>query len=285
MALFAKDGNSFISAWNGNRNHLYRCIECRAQVKIRRGPNRIPHFYHLQTAPSCRLYSKSEEHLLLQLQLKKLLPEKEAEIEHPFPSINRVADVLWEKEKIVFEVQCSIILETEVRNRITEYTKCGYQIIWILDDRLYNKRTLRPAEKFLRSTQAYFASVNRRGSSEFYDQFEILGSRTRIKKGGRLKIDPSKICLFSQPPEYEKWPSQVIQRAEYSKKYFYGDILERALTAPRSIPHALVLHNWKDLETILKEHTKGKSLLIQVFETWIKYPYLRLLWYLVERAR
>lgn len=285
MALFAKDNNSFISAWNANRNDTYRCIDCRSQVKVRRGANRIPHFYHLRTSPSCRLYSKSEEHLLLQLQIINNLPDSEGKIEYPFPTINRVADVLWEKEKIVFEVQCSTILEIEARNRIAEYGKCGYRVIWLLDDRLYNKRILQSAEKFLRTHQAYFATVNRRGASEFYDQFEILCSRKRAKKGGKLKIDLSKLNVLQKVRTDNNWPIQVAQRAEYSPKYFFGDILYRAVNARTSIYYADYLQNWKIQETTHKETIEIKPILKQFFETWIKYPYLRLLWYLVKRAR
>src|SRR5690348_8116797 len=107
MALYASDGDDYIFAADAAPGGSYRCLDCLAPVKARRGANRIPHFYHLQRSPRCHLYSKSEDHLILQLQLQKLLNCDTAQIERPFFPIHRIADILWDKEKIAFEIQCS----------------------------------------------------------------------------------------------------------------------------------------------------------------------------------
>ncbi len=150
MALYALDGDKFLYALDAKPRELYQCVECLCPVKLKQGRQRNPHFYHIKKSPRCRLYGKSETHLLLQLQLQKLLSCEETEMERPFPSIRRIADVFWEKEKIVFEIQCSSISLEEVSARVLDYGKLGYTVVWLMDDRIFNQRFIRPAEAFLR---------------------------------------------------------------------------------------------------------------------------------------
>src|SRR5271168_712072 len=100
MALYAYDEEILVYAAHAEERRSYQCSHCRKPVKVRKGPSRIPHFYHLSLSPSCRLYSKSQDHLLAQLAIQKLLPPGEAVLEKPFLDILRVADVIWEPKKI-----------------------------------------------------------------------------------------------------------------------------------------------------------------------------------------
>src|SRR3989338_3811318 len=193
MALYAIEEDDLISAWDAEKGAVYGCLECFGPVKVRKGGGRAPHFYHLNTSPSCRLYSKGEDHLILQLEIQKKFPAGEIEIEKPLIAINRVADLVWERKKIVFEIQCSRLYEAEAEARIKEYKNGGYDIVWILDDRIFNKRTLRPSEKLLRTRPCYFASLKRSSTSYFYDQFEIFHKGKRVKKGKQLLIDFNRI--------------------------------------------------------------------------------------------
>ncbi len=145
----------------------YQCLECGSPVKVRRGKNRVPHFYHLQKSSRCRLYSKSEDHLVLQLELQKLLSKKSAKIESPIPDIHRISDLLWEKEKIAFEIQCSSLPLSEAEERVRDYKRVGYEIVWLLDDRIFNRRTVRSAEVFLRTQTCYYFSFQKMGTLFF----------------------------------------------------------------------------------------------------------------------
>ena len=141
MALYASDGKDYVFAGDAVVGTSYRCLECHSPVKVRRGRHRLPHFYHLHQSRRCHLHSKSEDHLLLQLQLQKLLAPEKLEIEHPFLEIHRIADLIWEKEKLIFEIQCSSLEAEEAEQRIIDYRKVGFETIWLLDDRIFNNNS------------------------------------------------------------------------------------------------------------------------------------------------
>lgn len=248
MALYAYDFDGMISATDAEMNGKYWCLECSRPVKKRSGKNRVPHFYHIKLSPSCRLYSKSEDHHLLQLQIQDLLPKGESQIERPFREINRISDLVWERKKITFEVQCSPIYPKEVERRIEEYKSLGYSVIWILDDRAYNQRILRPAEPLLRQNGAYYASFRRNLATVFYDQFEILSGSRRIQKSCKYRIDLSHPYLFPDIPLPEKWPNQILNRIPFSPFYCRGDLLHRALCSTIDPSLELVIEHWKELE-------------------------------------
>jgi hypothetical protein len=252
-------------------------------VKVRKGKNRHPHFYHTAAAPSCRLYSKSEDHLLVQLQLQKILPMGEAKMEKPILSINRVADVVWEKQDIVFEIQCSILFEPQAAARIREYKKAGYHVVWILDDRLYNKRNLRPAEAFLRQMPCYFANVGRSQPTVFYDQHEILIGSRRVKKGRALPVDLPEIRNLTEPRWPENLPRHIEQRIPYLIRYFKGDLIDRALHAYRTPFLAQSLEYWKRVEGECDRKARGDGWMVAFFRRFIRDPYLAFLNALIQR--
>jgi competence protein CoiA len=261
MALYALDSEKIVSALDSSPGKQYWCLECRKPVKMRRGQSRIPHFYHLKLSPSCRLYSKSEDHLLIQLQLQSLLPPNETQIERLFPEIHRISDLVWEPKRLAFEIQCSPIYPKEVERRIDEYRTLGYQVIWLLDDRAYNKRILRPAETLLRTLSTYYVAFRRHTTSLFYDQFEIFSERARIAKSKRFPIDLSSPYLFPkiEPPPH--WPLQILNRAHLASHYFPGDLLQKALASAKYFPLSILLDHWAMLERSLPKKQTIKTFL------------------------
>ncbi|MGE5196370.1 MAG: competence protein CoiA, partial [Anaerolineae bacterium] len=125
MQLYALEGNTCIIAQEALAHKDYRCPECAGIVRARHGPHRRPHFYHMHLSKFCRQRQKSEEHIQTQLFLKKCLPQEEAALEKIYPAIGRIADVAWEREKLVFEIQCSPISAEEVKSRTTDYRSLG----------------------------------------------------------------------------------------------------------------------------------------------------------------
>ncbi len=245
MALYAVDDDHLIYALEAEPGKCYWCLECFLPVKVRRGKNRyIPHFYHLRPSPQCRLYSKSEDHMRAQIELQKLFPEGELQIERPFFDIHRVADLCWEKEKIIFEVQCSLLKLGEAESRIHDYRFLGYEIVWLLDDRVYNKKNLRPNEALLRASLAYFLSLKRNLSAAVYDQFEILIEEKRLKKGKPLFVDLQK--PKRHPPLQGNLPKQILNLT--TGRHFFGDRTHLALKSQKSLSIALYLENWRSLE-------------------------------------
>jgi competence protein CoiA len=283
MPLYALDDDDFIFAGDAILHHSYRCLECSAPVKVRRGRDRVPHFYHLRRSPSCRLYSKSEDHLIVQLQLQRLIREETAEIERPFFLIHRIADLIWEKEKIAFEIQCSSLEIFEAEKRVIDYKKAGYDVVWLLDDRLFNKRFVRPAEEFLRTKYCYFFSFHRNGSL-FYDQMEIILQNKRLKRGQTHKVD------LSRPYDktFFEWPQnltrQLVLRIESSEIYFRGDLIEKVIRSISFPTLALGFERWHKTEIDLKKLNRPVKKIYLFFKRSLVCPYDRFLMWLIDRA-
>ncbi|HLB52370.1 MAG TPA: competence protein CoiA family protein [Chlamydiales bacterium] len=283
MPLFATDGNEVIYAADADPKTTYLCLGCSAPVRIRRGLHRLPHFYHLQSAKRCHLYSKSEDHYILQLQICELFIPYKLEVEHPFFDIQRIADLIWEEKKIIFEIQCSKIEPHEAKQRIIDYRKVGYEVVWLLDDRIFNKKILRPSEAFLREQTSYFFSFHRATFSTFYDQCEVLAYKKRLKKGYRSKVhllSPKKIPEIEWPKTY---PSQIEKRASAGVYYFWGDLLFRALQAAHSPTLSFALTQWRNEEIRLEKLHRPPNLITLFLTKYIVTPYLKKLdWILLE---
>lgn len=169
MHLLARHpkGNS-IPAWEAEKGTDYFCLECGDPVRLRSGMHRQSHFYHTKPRLNCRQSGKSITHLQIQLALSYLLPKSALEV--PFPSIRRIADVVWEEKNLIFEVQCSPIQAEEVIARNRDYASLGFQVVWILHDQCFNQRRLTAAEKALASHAHYFTDFTANGEGIFYDQ-------------------------------------------------------------------------------------------------------------------
>ncbi|MBS0604761.1 MAG: hypothetical protein JSS60_06970 [Verrucomicrobia bacterium] len=230
MQLYAFDNAFPISASKAEKGKDYHCPECSAKVRIRGGPSRQTHFYHINVPKNCRQHQKSLEHLQLQLKLFNLIGGVGVQIESPFPSIQRIADVAWHGKKIVFEIQCSPISLEEAQCRILDYQSLGYEVIWILHDRQFNRTALSAAENYLRTTPCYFSNIDKTGAGIVYDQFDVLRGSRRSFKGPPLPIAPTKISHL--PPLSNPdlgLPQIVLQRLTKWKCYAEGDLLHRLL--------------------------------------------------------
>jgi competence protein CoiA len=266
MALFASDGEDTIDAWDASSGKPYFCLECKAPLKLKRGKKIFPHFYHLSFAPSCRLYSKSERHLLIQLHLQKILPNGETVLEKPFKSIQRIADVAWEKKKIIFEIQCSPISELEAKERVSEYRSMGFEVVWILDDKLFNKRHVSRSERYVRERSSYFISKE----FIFYDQLEIIHHHKRLWKETKIPVDLSKPCRISLKKTFETIPRGLKSRLLNNIYMFKNDLIEKLLTT--NLEKELIA--WTEKENQAKSRkTNFKALFIR----FVCNPYLAFL--------
>ncbi len=229
MQLYALENDFPIAASKAEKGKDYLCPECRAQVRLRGGPSRQTHFYHLALPKSCRQHQKSEEHLQLQIRLVAAIGNG-AQIEARFDPIQRIADVAWHAKKIVFEIQRSPISLEEVKERNLDYQSVGYEVIWILHDAQFNKRTLQAAENFLRTTPCYYTNIDKLGVGIVYDQFEVIEGNRRNFKGPPLSVAPEKIATMPQiaSPDMEL-PQILLSRLQNWKCYAQGDLLHRII--------------------------------------------------------
>lgn len=263
MPLYAYQNGRLISAREADSSGSFSCIECRLPLKLRLGRWRIPHFFHPKKSPYCRLYSKSEDHLIAQLDIQKAFPEGELLIEQPIGKIDRIADLFWPRRQLVLEVQCSLINRGEVEQRIADYASIGYRIVWLLDDRLFNKRQLKPAEALLRSQMAFFIRCPRQGGkTEVYDQFEIIEGALRVQKSRPYPVTLPR-CRHSFPLREEWIPEQLIERSKRAPLCFYGDLLSRALFAKRTPGWQGVLRLWREKELIARRKQRHVSPAVQ----------------------
>ena len=261
MALYALDTDDIIYANDADPRKTYWCIDCFGPLKRRKGKWGLAHFYHLKAAPSCRLYSKALDHLVAQKELKESFPEGALQIEKPFLAIDRVADACWEKEKIIFEIQCSPISEKEVEFRMRDYKSLGYDVTWLLSDQTFNRRLCSPAEMYLRKRGAYYISIQ---NFHIYDQFEILVKQRRWKKSSPKSIHLKKPLKNRHPPfDVAVYPQQIVQLT--TPRYFEGDRLSYALR----YPHAMLY--WRSLEIEFAKREKRPNRLL----LWLRDSYLR----------
>lgn len=216
MQLYALEEERPILAHEAKKQKNYRCPECLSPLRLREGPHRQAHFYHLKTQTLCRQHNKSLVHLRLQLLLSRRLAG--SRIERPFPKIGRIADVSWESEKIIFEIQCSPISLNEAKERCRDYKQLGLNVVWILHDRQFNKKTVSEAEAFLRMQPCYFV-----GDQEiFYDQFDIIQGARRLFKGPPLPVNLG--VYLPQKITDAEHPKILHFRAKHHPLYFQGDL-------------------------------------------------------------
>lgn len=251
MALFAKDQVETISAWDATSGKLYECLECQTPLKLRLSSHKFPHFYHLYSARNCRLYSKSERHLLIQYAIQKMIPE--VVLEKSFPSIQRIADVVWEEKQIIFEIQCSFIPEKEAQDRVKEYASLGYEVIWILYDARFNRRKVGHAEVWMRNRACYFVDKK----LIFYDQQEIIDHQKRLFRSRKIPIELAPILTPKEGP-------LLLQHRIRNKYYFKDDLLDLALQSKIQIIQ------------------KPKRPLKEFLYHYIRGPYVALLNYLLK---
>lgn len=202
------------------RGTTYLCPECATGLRVRKGLYRRPHFYHIAQTRPCQLGGKTEQHIQTQLFLQKRL--QGAELEVIFPVIGRIADLVWEKEKLIFEVQCSPISAEEVLQRNSDYGSVGYQVVWIFHEKKFNQRRLSEAEIAILRSPHYFTDMDSRGVGGIYDQPAEVRQGVRLKRLAQLEVDPARVYRTVSPQA----PLLFVERARWPV-FFEGDYLSR----------------------------------------------------------
>ena len=235
MQLHAFNSNGYlISARQAHRHTDYFCLECQQVVRLRGGPQRRSHFYHLEPPLFCRQHQKGPIHLQLQSYFLQRLPLGECHLEFPFPSIRRIADVAWLPQKIVFEIQCSAISAQEVLARNRDYRHLGWSVVWILHDQRYNQNRLSAAEIALRTSPHFFSNMDELGTGMIYDQFDICEKGLRYARLSPLPIDLREAPHLCPPEKQSYLLALLTQRAIHWKCFFSGDLTSLFLNTPAS---------------------------------------------------
>ena len=187
-------------------------------------------------------FGKSLAHHEIQCYLKKQIANLELEKQIGA----RRADGVWEDRKIVFEIQISFISLNEVKSRIDDYAKHGYQVVWILHDRLFNSRSVSPAEKFLRS----FCPTYYCNGGFIYDQLEVVHGERRVYTTEAWAVEVTKPFVPFLEVPLRKW-----------QLHFVGDL------------HTFcAVHGTKEAWRLLKSHLPPQG-----WRWWLRFIGLRFL--------
>lgn len=116
----------------------FLCPACQKAVRLRNGKVMRPHFAHISLKNCCFFQeNESEEHLSLKADLYMSLAKSEmVQVEKLLPDLGQIAD-LFVGEKLALEVQCSRLSEGRLRERTLSYQKAGYQVLWLLGEKLW----------------------------------------------------------------------------------------------------------------------------------------------------
>lgn len=228
MQLFALDHEGkIIFAKNAQKQQSYFCPECKGFVRVRGGIHRQIHFYHLEVSRDCRQSGKSLEHLNVQMYFLKYLPKNECFLEKRFPEINRIADVVWDPQQLIFEVQCSPISHEEVLGRNKDYQKLGYEVVWILHDQRFNQNRPSAAEYFLHGLPHFFTNINEKGEGEIYDQLSFFKGGFRIKISKFYTVDIRRPQNVLSVNSIKKIGIDLVRYRMLKKNlYFSGDVVD-----------------------------------------------------------
>lgn len=243
MQLVARDeGGSMIAAADAEKRQDYYCFECKGKVRLRGGARCQRHFFHLQPSKLCRSSGKTLEHLQTQRFIQRQLTPGDVILEHPFPSVSRIADVYWEKEKIVFEVQCSPISAQEVLERNRDYRSLGIEVVWIFHERSFAGRFVTEAEQCLRDSPHYFTDMNNVGEGSIYDCYSVIDGDRRQWHLLKLKLDLAQPHFrpFLEPTVV--LPRHLLPRHRHWPVYFEGDLMSSANDSQR---FSKLLRDWE----------------------------------------
>ena len=224
MQLIAYEDDRRIYAHQAKRRKDYKCGQCGGLVRLRGGRIQKLHFFHPNPIVSCGLRKKSLSHLSVQEYLCKQFSK--AFMEYYFPKINRFADVVIPELKLIFEVQCSPITLQEVRARQKAYAKTGYQLIWILHEKTFNKRVITEVEEYLHHFPCYYTNIETKGRGCIYDQHAIYSNVKRLYIGRKCPVFVDKL-FYMNCKEIDYLPEFLQQRHKSWPIYFKNDLFYR----------------------------------------------------------
>lgn len=223
--LAKERGGQIIFAEDAEIRTDYFCIECGGKLRVRGGFYREQHFFHYERNSLCKQNYKTDEHIATQERLLETLPGSVAE--HPFAEIGRIADIFWESQKLVFEVQVSPITWQEVKERNQDYASLGLQVIWIFHELYFNRFRMKAVEHFNRQWPSYFSDIRSDGTGRIYDQHALCLKGRRLWRGPKLEVDLS--CLA--PANWRGRARSLANRRKKQTFAFQGDYYHNSYDA------------------------------------------------------
>ncbi|HAX73549.1 MAG TPA: competence protein CoiA [Firmicutes bacterium] len=127
------------------QKHPYTCPDCQQAVILKVGTKKRPHFAHKVKCDGVCHALESETHQQVKQLFYTWALNQHAQYvntEVRLPQINRIADVYFELNgrAYVFEIQKSLISESELKARTADYKKQNIQVFWIIIGQQKNKK-------------------------------------------------------------------------------------------------------------------------------------------------
>jgi competence CoiA-like predicted nuclease len=111
----------------------------------------------------------SDLHKKMQKFLKTEFIDAIVELEKPFSAISRIADVVFVKEKLVVEIQTSLLRISEMLERQEDYRKIGFSVIWLLHNEVFMNKNRPLVTRFFYNKAAFVFSFGPQNRFTFYD--------------------------------------------------------------------------------------------------------------------
>ncbi len=214
MQFFAQDGNKKeVLAPQATKGDNYTCQECGGTLRVRQGPKRTSHFFHLAHATHRCHRQTSIEHHQTQEHVQKIFPGSFKE--HPFLSIGRIADIFIPNLFLVIEIQCSPISTEEVSERTKDYHSQGMKVLWLLHTKNFNRFRASPAELFLQRFPHYYTDIDRKGHGKIFDQFSLIREGNRIFRSPPYRLNLAMML-----------PHSTLSFRKYWDFHFQGDLID-----------------------------------------------------------
>ncbi|TWT12411.1 competence protein CoiA [Streptococcus sp. sy004] len=243
---------------------VFTCPACHRPVRARCGKIIRPHFAHYQ-AQACSFFTENEsdEHLSLKAKLyQSLSRDCPVQIEAILPKINQIADLLV-ADNLVLEVQCSRLSLERLRHRTKSYRDSGYQVRWLLGEKLWLKDTL----SALQQQFLYFSNNMGFHLWELDEKASLLRLKYLIYQDVKGKVHYlEKSCSFA---------ADILGflRQPYLKQGLscYQRVMDPSIVT--YIQNQLYHNNPKWLKKQEKAYLKGENLLAKSVEDF--YPQIR----------
>ena len=126
----------------------FTCPVCLSALRLKKGQIMRPHFAHV-SRKNCPFFQENEsaEHLSLKAALyQSLVADASVQVEVFLPEMKQLADLLV-NEELAIEVQCSRLSQKRLRERSQSYRQNGYQVLWLLGEKLWLGKTISLLQK------------------------------------------------------------------------------------------------------------------------------------------
>ncbi|MBG9982518.1 hypothetical protein HZY86_05265 [Aerococcaceae bacterium DSM 111020] len=122
-----------------HNNRKWLCPRCHQPVQLIIRRNGRPYFRH-KMKRQAQQKGESLIHSKIKQQLADFYIQRgyTVDLEYNILAIDRIADILLQKEKVVIEIQHTPISTVDIRQRTLSYQQFGYRCFWLMTPSLYS---------------------------------------------------------------------------------------------------------------------------------------------------